>query len=113
MLISQLKYCLAVMELKSFSKAADKCCVTQPTLSQQIRQLEAYLGVVIFDRSTKPVKVTKEGSMILAKAYTIVSTCTEIEHFALTVKAANISAKIIEAKRIAFNSSILLFLQVF
>ena len=50
MTITQLKYVLAVAEHKNFTLAAEKCFVTQPTLSMQIQKLEEELGVLIFNR---------------------------------------------------------------
>ena len=55
MTITQLKYTLAVAEHGNFTTASDKCFVTQPTLSMQVQKLEEELGVVIFNRSTKPL----------------------------------------------------------
>ena len=50
MTITQLKYALAIAEHKNFTKAAENCFVTQPTLSTQIQKLEDELDVIIFDR---------------------------------------------------------------
>ncbi len=63
--IQQLQYVLAVAELKHFEQAADKCFVTQSTLSTMIRKLESEIGLKIFDRKSKPVAITKEGVEIL------------------------------------------------
>ncbi len=68
MTLQQLEYIVAVYKEKSFSKAADKCFVTQPTLSMQIQKLEEVLGVVIFDRSKQPVVATSLGREIIAIA---------------------------------------------
>ena len=48
MTITQLKYALAIAEHKNFTKAAEKCFVTQPTLSTQIQKLEDELDIIIF-----------------------------------------------------------------
>lgn len=63
--IQQLQYVLAVAELKHFEQAADKCFVTQSTLSTMIRKLEDEIGLKIFDRKSKPVAITKEGVEII------------------------------------------------
>ncbi|HPF96625.1 MAG: LysR family transcriptional regulator, partial [Flavobacteriaceae bacterium] len=55
MTITQLHYVLAVAEHQNFTKAAEKCFVTQPTLSMQIQKLEDELDILIFDRSKKPI----------------------------------------------------------
>ena len=59
--LTQLEYVVAVDEFRHFATAADKCFVTQPTLSMQIKKLEDDLGVIIFDRSRQPVKLGKSG----------------------------------------------------
>jgi LysR family transcriptional regulator, hydrogen peroxide-inducible genes activator len=70
MTITQLEYIVAVYQEKNFSKAAEKCFVTQPTLSMQINKLEEELGVKIFDRDKKPVKATPIGKKIIHQAKT-------------------------------------------
>ena len=72
MTITQLKYTLAVAEHGNFTTASDKCFVTQPTLSMQVQKLEEELGVVIFNRSTKPLQVTEIGKKVLFQAKKIV-----------------------------------------
>ena len=57
----QLKYIVAVEEQGSFVGAANICGITQPTLSMQIKKLEEYLGVIIFDRDKSPIKTTQKG----------------------------------------------------
>lgn len=68
MTLQQLRYVVAVEDLGSFTLAADLCCVTQPTLSQQVAKLEHELGVVLLDRSVKPVRATRAGREILREA---------------------------------------------
>ena len=66
--IQQLEYIIALDNYGSFSQAAVHCHVTQPTLSMQVKKIEEELGVIIFDRSKKPLKATIEGETILAQA---------------------------------------------
>lgn len=73
MTITQLRYVLAVAENKNFTKAAEKCFVTQPTLSMQIQKLEDELGIQIFDRSKKPIELTDIGHKIVSQAKNIVN----------------------------------------
>lgn len=73
MTITQLQYVLAVAEHKNFTLAAEKCFVTQPTLSMQIQKLEEELDVQIFDRSKKPIQLTDVGEQIVNQAKNIVS----------------------------------------
>ncbi|MBQ2993059.1 MAG: LysR family transcriptional regulator [Alistipes sp.] len=68
MTIIQLEYFLAVANFGSFSIAADHCFVTQPSLSMQIKSLEEELGVMLLDRSKKPVIPTEAGEVVLAQA---------------------------------------------
>lgn len=63
--LQQFEYVLAVKESGNFSEAAEKCNITQSTLSTMIGRLEDELGILFFDRSTKPVSVTKEGSELI------------------------------------------------
>lgn len=72
MTITQLQYVLAVAEHQNFTKAAEKCFVTQPTLSMQIQKLEDQLEIQIFDRSKKPIELTEIGKKIVNQAKSIV-----------------------------------------
>lgn len=63
-----LRYFLAVAELGSFSKAAQRVSVTQPTLSVGIAKLEAQVGARLFERTTRRVSLTPAGSRFLVHA---------------------------------------------
>ncbi|WP_192821985.1 hydrogen peroxide-inducible genes activator [Rufibacter sp. LB8] len=65
---TQLEYLLAVDTYRHFATAAEKCFVTQPTLSMQLQKLEEELGVQVFDRSRVPVRPTELGKEIIAQA---------------------------------------------
>jgi LysR family hydrogen peroxide-inducible transcriptional activator len=73
MTITQLQYVLAVAEHKNFTLAADKCFVTQPTLSMQIQKVEEELKIQIFDRTKKPIQLTDIGQKIVNQAKNIVN----------------------------------------
>ncbi|NCO62816.1 MAG: LysR family transcriptional regulator [Flavobacteriales bacterium] len=79
MTITQLYYVLAVAEHQNFTKAAEKCFVTQPTLSMQIQKLEDQLDVLIFDRSKKPIELTEVGRKIVNQAKNIVNESYRIQ----------------------------------
>uniref|UniRef100_UPI0040561D35 LysR substrate-binding domain-containing protein n=1 Tax=Alistipes sp. TaxID=1872444 RepID=UPI0040561D35 len=68
MTIIQLEYLLAVANCGSFSLAAEHCFVTQPSLSMQIKSLEEELGVILLDRSKKPVIPTQAGEVVIERA---------------------------------------------
>lgn len=79
MTITQLQYVLAVAEYRNFTLAAEKCFVTQPTLSMQIQKVEEELGVLIFDRSKKPIQLTEIGQKIVTQAKSIVNEAGRIK----------------------------------
>lgn len=68
MTITQLQYIIAVDTYRGFGDAAKKCFVTQPTLSMQIKKLEEELGIILFDRSKKPVLTTDIGRRLIEQA---------------------------------------------
>lgn len=70
--LTQLEYVLALHQWGHFAKAAKACAVTQPTLSMQIKRLEEELGVVLFDRSRKPLLLTAAGQRLIAQIQTVV-----------------------------------------
>lgn len=78
MTITQLQYILAVAEHRNFTLAAEKCFVTQPTLSMQIQKVEEELSIQIFDRTKKPIQVTEIGQIIVNQAKNIVNEANRI-----------------------------------
>lgn len=73
MTLTQLSYMIAVAEAGNFTVAAEQVFVTQPTLSMQIQKLEDELGVQIFNRTKKPIRLTKVGEQILEQARNILA----------------------------------------
>lgn len=69
--IRQLQYVVAVAETLGFHRAAERCHVSQPTLSAQIKELEEQLGVRIFERDRKRVLVTPRGAALVAHAKSV------------------------------------------
>jgi DNA-binding transcriptional LysR family regulator len=63
-----LQYIVAVAEELNFHKAALRCCVTQSTLSIQLKKCEEYLGVALFRRTQHSVALTHEGVEVVAFA---------------------------------------------
>jgi DNA-binding transcriptional LysR family regulator len=64
----ELQYILRVAEERSFSKAAQKLYIAQPSLSQYIQKLEQQLGVQLFDRSITPLRLTYAGELYIETA---------------------------------------------
>lgn len=79
MTLVQLEYIVAVDTYRSFVGAAEKCFVTQPTLSMQVQKLEEMLNVKIFDRSKQPVVPTEIGSQIIEQARVVLQESQKIK----------------------------------
>ncbi len=73
MTIQDLRYVVAISEHGHFGRAAAACDVAQPTLSTQIKNLEVQLGVKLFERTTKSVRVTAIGAEIVERARQILA----------------------------------------
>jgi len=86
MTLTQLKYMNAVADTGNFTVAAEKCFVTQPTLSMQIQKLEEELGVKIFNRSTKPIILTDIGKKIIVQAKKITEEASRMDDIVSTEK---------------------------
>ncbi|MBT9332445.1 LysR family transcriptional regulator [Paracidobacterium acidisoli] len=67
----QLRYVCAVAETGSFSRAAERCRIAQPSLSQQVLKLEEDLGVKLFDRLGRSIRITEAGRAFLPHARSI------------------------------------------
>jgi LysR family hydrogen peroxide-inducible transcriptional activator len=72
MTITQLEYIISLDTYRHFSTAAERCFVTQPTLSMQVQKLENELGTKLFDRSKQPVIPTETGEEVIRQARMIV-----------------------------------------
>lgn len=70
---TQIKYVLALEKAGSFSDAADLCFVTQSTLSTMIKKLEQQFNRQLFDRKSKPIKLTQEGKLLITQLKVIYS----------------------------------------
>ena len=79
MTLVQFEYIVAVDTYRSFVLAAEKCFVTQPTLSMQVQKLEDTLGVKLFDRSKQPVSPTEIGIEIIAQARILLAESEKIK----------------------------------
>ncbi|MGZ8136009.1 MAG: LysR substrate-binding domain-containing protein [Methylococcaceae bacterium] len=84
--LRDLNYLVAVADLRSFIHAAEQCCISQPTLSTQIKRMEEMLEVQIFERSNKKVIPTETGEHIIAAARRILLEIDNIKELALTAQ---------------------------
>ena len=65
--LRQIQYAVAVADLKSFRRAAERCHVSQPALSAQVAEIEAALGVQLFERDRRGVMITTAGSELIER----------------------------------------------
>jgi LysR family hydrogen peroxide-inducible transcriptional activator len=77
--LQDLRYLVAVAELRHFGRAAEACNVSQPTLSSQIRKLEEELGVTLLERTNKRVNLTPVGGQILLHAQRALAEAGQME----------------------------------
>lgn len=78
MTLVQLEYIIALNKYRHFVTAAEKCFVTQPTLSMQIQKLEDELGILVFDRKKQPVEPTLIGEKIIKQAMKVLENAKKI-----------------------------------
>lgn len=81
--IRDLQYLIAVHDLKNFSKAAEHCFVSQPTLSGQLKKMEEELGAQLIERSTRKVIFTYLGEEVVAKARQVLLAVEQIKNLAI------------------------------
>jgi len=80
--IRDLRYYVAVAELEHFGRAAERCCVSQPTLSGQVKKLEDQLGITLLERTNRRVMLTETGAEIAHVARKILREVDIIENIA-------------------------------
>src|SRR5215813_12286210 len=76
--LKDLRYLVAVADTRHFGRAAEKCFVSQPTLSAQLKKLEDYLGVQLIERQPKNVTLTEAGEQIVERARRMLEASEEI-----------------------------------
>ena len=77
--LRHLRYFVAVVEEQSFTKAAEKLFIAQPPLSRQIQNLEAELGIQLFERGSRPLLTTEAGLFFYQHAVKLLSNAEEIK----------------------------------
>jgi LysR family transcriptional regulator, hydrogen peroxide-inducible genes activator len=82
MTLQELRYIVALADTGHFGKASEACYISQSTLSTQVKKLEDFLGVMIFDRSLKQVTLTPIGREIISSARLILDEANRIRELA-------------------------------
>ncbi|WOE31846.1 MULTISPECIES: LysR family transcriptional regulator [unclassified Acinetobacter] len=77
--LRHLRYFVAVVEEQSFTKAAEKLFIAQPPLSRQIQNLEAELGITLFERGSRPLKTTQAGYFFYQHALKLLASAEEMK----------------------------------
>jgi len=84
---TQLRYFVAVVDCQSFSKAANHCHTSQPNLSEQVRNLEGFLGTTLLDRSGRQIGPTETGKLLWERAKVILSQIDETKQVLHSIAA--------------------------
>lgn len=110
--LRHLRYFIAVAEELNFGRAAIRLRISQPPLSQQIRQLEEELGVKLFERNKRQVRLTEEGKRIVVEAQQILG---QVDHFlSVTSKvSAGTIGRLLVAGQAVLNEMLVQTLRVF
>jgi DNA-binding transcriptional LysR family regulator len=85
--LRQLEYFVAVCESESFTKAAERLFITQPSLSQQVKRLEADLKVTLLDRTARSARPTPAGRALLPVAREVLASAARAEQVVRDVRA--------------------------
>src|SRR5215475_1288656 len=86
--LRRLGYFVAVAEERNFTRAAERLHIAQPALSRQIQQLEETLGVQLFERNSRPLKLTETGKFFYSHAVQLLAQTAELE--SMTRRVGNI-----------------------
>jgi LysR family hydrogen peroxide-inducible transcriptional activator len=84
--LTDLRYIVALARERHFGRAAEKCFVSQPTLSVAVKKLEEELGVTLFERSPQEVRVTPVGVRIVAQAEKVLAEAAQVAEIAAADK---------------------------
>ncbi|MFW1945031.1 cis,cis-muconate-binding transcription regulator CatM [Acinetobacter guillouiae] len=89
-----LRYFVTVVEEQSITKAAEKLCIAQPPLSRQIQKLEEELGILLFERGTRPVRTTEAGQFFYQHAVQILTHTAQATSMAKRISSMNTIVRI-------------------
>lgn len=90
MTLQQMEYIVAVDKYRHFAKAADSCGVSQSTLSSLVQKLETELDVIIFDRSSHPVRPTAVGEEIISRVRRVLFNAAQVRELVATRKGESV-----------------------
>src|SRR5690625_1847775 len=82
MTLTELRYIVTLAQEQHFGRAAERCFVSQPTLSIAVKKLEEELGVALFERSKSRVQATPLGEKIVAQAHLVLEQASAIQDIA-------------------------------
>lgn len=91
--LRQLRYFVAVAEERNFTRAAERLNMTQPPLSRQIQQIEESVGLPLFERGARPLKLTEAGRVFYAQAKRLLEESDEL--LPLTRRLAQLAERIV------------------
>jgi DNA-binding transcriptional LysR family regulator len=91
--LRQLRYFVAVAEERNFTRAAERLNMTQPPLSRQIQQIEDTVGLALFERGARPLKLTEAGRVFYAQANRLLEESDEL--LPLTRRLAQLAERIV------------------
>ena len=80
MTLNELRYVVAVAQTQHFSKAAEACHVSQPSLSIAVKKFEEELGITIFQRGKRQVEITPEGEAVVQQAQKIIEETQKLNY---------------------------------
>jgi LysR family hydrogen peroxide-inducible transcriptional activator len=86
MTLTELRYIVTLARERHFGRAAEKCFVSQPTLSVAVKKLEDELGVALFERAPNEVRVTEIGSRLVSQAGRVLAEAARVTEIAAAGK---------------------------
>src|SRR5690554_7168335 len=105
MTLTELRYIVALAQEQHFGKAAERCFVSQPTLSIAVKKLEDELGVALFERSKSRVQATPLGEQVVTQANLVLEQTAAIKDIADAGKDQLSSPLAVDRKSTRLNSS--------
>jgi len=89
--LKQLRYVEALARHRHFGRAADSCAISQPALSMQIKELEQSLGIMLFERGARQVRLTAFGEQFVRRGHDILRSVSELGELARAAKSGGVA----------------------